>query len=109
MGLSDIKGERVLEVIADLVEPLANIAGDERVFALFDQSGDDLPTKAKKALPVLLKEHKDDLIAVLSTVKGVSAKEYAESMTFSSVLGDVYAIITDEELLSFLSSPKTTA
>ena len=35
MKLSDIKGDRTLEVIADLVDPIANIAEDEDTFALF--------------------------------------------------------------------------
>lgn len=35
MKLSDVKGDRTLEVIADLIEPICNIAEDENAAALF--------------------------------------------------------------------------
>ena len=35
MRLSDIKGERTLDVIAEIIEPIANIAEDEAAAELF--------------------------------------------------------------------------
>ena len=35
MRLSDIKGDRVFDVIADIIAPIANIAADETASALF--------------------------------------------------------------------------
>ena len=35
MKLSDVKGDRTLEVIADLIEPICTIAEDENAAALF--------------------------------------------------------------------------
>ena len=35
MRLSDIKGDRVFDVIADIIDPIANIASDETASALF--------------------------------------------------------------------------
>ena len=35
MKLSAIHGERVFDVIADIIEPIANIAGDEKASAMF--------------------------------------------------------------------------
>ena len=38
MKLSEIKGERALEVLADLIEPVAEILGDKEIVAVL-QSG----------------------------------------------------------------------
>ena len=35
MRLSDVRGERTLDVIADLIGPIAEIASDEEAAALF--------------------------------------------------------------------------
>ena len=37
MKLSDIKGERTLDVIAEIIEPIANIAADQTAAALFQR------------------------------------------------------------------------
>ena len=35
MRLSDVKGERTLDVIADIIDPIANIAEDKEASELF--------------------------------------------------------------------------
>ena len=35
MRLSDIQGERVFDVIADIIDPIANIAEDDAASAMF--------------------------------------------------------------------------
>ena len=107
MGLSEIRGERVFEVIAELAEPVANITADDKVMALFEKGKGDsakIQEKAKEAVPALMKDHKDDMVAILSAIKGTTPKEYLESVTLPSLLADVYGVITDNELLAFLSS-----
>lgn len=111
MKLSDIKGERVFDVIAEVTDPLYRIASDEAVIGAFQgaaqASGADGKTDYAKALrgivPVLLKTHRDDLVAILSAVNGVTAEEYLEGLTMPKLFGDVYDVLTDEELLGFLA------
>lgn len=111
MKLSDIKGERVFDVIAEVTDPLYRIASDEAVMGAFrgaaKASDDDGKTDYAKALrgivPVLLKTHRDDLVAILSAVNGVAAEEYLEGLTMPKLFGDVYDVLTDEELLGFLA------
>lgn len=110
MRLSDVEGDRTLDVIADLIEPVANIAEDPKLKKLFEHeegSEDELRKKVKGQLvasvPGLLRSHKADVIAILAALKGVSAKEYAEGMSLGSLLKELYELITDEELLAFLS------
>ena len=104
MRLSDIKGDRVFDVIADIIDPIANIASDETASALFKR--EKLPEgmtakaflleRARKAVPALLKGHKGDIIAVLATIEGVSANDYRSSLTLAKLMHDTAELLTDE-------------
>jgi len=112
MRLSEIKGDRVFEVIADIIEPVCNIAQDKDAASLFDRSekrpdgvsaNDFALNKVKRAVPKLMRSHKDDLVAILSAVEGVDPEEYREGLTMPKLIQGVYEIMTDEDLLAFLS------
>ena len=104
MRLSDIKGDRVFDVIADIIDPIANIASDETASALFKR--EKLPEgmtakaflleRARKAVPALLKGHKSDIITVLATIEGVSADDYRASLTLAKLMQDTVELLTDE-------------
>lgn len=110
MRLSEIKGDRVFEVIADIIEPVCNIAEDEEVRHLFikervpeGMTAEEfvLKTKVKKALPKLLRDHKADLVAILATLKGVTAQEYMGELSMATLMSDVADMLNDEELVAF--------
>ena len=104
MKLSDIHGERVFDVIADIIDPIANIASDETASALFKR--EKLPEgmtakaflleRARKAVPALLKGHKIDIITVLATIEGISADDYRASLTLAKLMQDTAELLTDE-------------
>lgn len=104
MRLSDIKGDRVFDVIADIIDPIANIASDETASAIFKR--EKLPEgmtekaflmeRARKAVPALLKGHKSDIITVLATIDGVSADDYRASLTLAKLMQDTAELMTDE-------------
>ena len=104
MILSDIKGDRVFDVIADIIDPIANIASDETASALFKR--EKLPEgmtaksflleRARKAIPALLKGHKSDIITVLATIEGISADDYRASLTLAKLMQDAAELLTDE-------------
>ena len=104
MRLSDIKGDRVFDVIADIIDPIANIASDETASALFKR--EKLPEgmtakaflleRARKAIPALLKGHKSDIIAVLATIEGVSAESYKGALNLVKLMRDATELLTDE-------------
>ena len=104
MRLSDIKGDRVFDVIADIIDPIANIASDERASSLFkrEKLPDGMTAKAflleraRKAVPALLKGHKGDIITVLATIEGVSADDYRASLTLAKLMQDTAELLTDE-------------
>ena len=104
MRLSDIKGDRVFDVIADIIDPIANIASDETASALFKReklpegmtAKEFLLERARKAVPALLRGHKSDIITVLATIEGVSADDYRESLTLAKLMQDAAELLTDE-------------
>lgn len=115
MKLSDIKGDRVLDVIADIIDPVANMAQDKDVAAMFERKAvpegmearDFFAQRMRKGLPVLLKSHKADIIAVMAAIEGVTPEQYAASLDLPKLFTDVMGIVTDDALLDFLSSSET--
>lgn len=117
MRLSDIKGERTLEVIAEIIDPISNIAEDEEASAMFKR--EKLPEgmtpnkfllkRARKSLPILLKNHKTDIIAILSSIDGVSAEEYAGALNLVKLAKDFIELLTDETFMTlFISAQSET-
>ena len=117
MRLSDIKGDRTLEVIAEIIDPIANIAEDEESSAMFKR--EKLPegmtakkflmNRVRKSLPVLLKDHKADIIAILSAIEGVSAEEYNGSLNLVKLVKDCTDLLTDEVFMElFISAQSET-
>ena len=115
MRLSDIKGDRTLEVIAEIIDPIANIAEDEEVSAMFKR--EKLPEgmtakkflmkRVRKSLPVLLKGHKADIIAILSAIEGVSAEEYNGSLNLVKLVKDCTDLLTDEVFMDLFISAQS--
>lgn len=111
MRLSDIKGDRAIDVIADLIEPVSNIATDDMSKGLFERR--ECPAgmtpeqftleRIKKNAPKLLKSHKDDLVSILSTIGGIPKEQYVKDMTLASVMVDIIELFSDSEFLGFLS------
>ena len=104
MRLSDIKGDRVFDVIADIIDPIANIAEDDTASALFKReklpegmtSKEFVTQRARKALPALLKGHKCDIIAILASIEGVSAESYKGALNLVKLMRDATELLTDE-------------
>ena len=115
MRLSDIKGDRVFDVIADIIDPIANIASDETASALFKR--EKLPEgmtakkflmkRVRKSLPVLLKGHKSDIIAILSAIEGVSAEEYSGALNLVKLVKDCTDLLTDEAFMELFISAQS--
>lgn len=111
MRLSDIKGERVFDVIADIIEPAYNIASDPDASRFFKREkapeGMDAKEygllKAKEVVPALMRNHKHDVAAILATIEGKEVDEYMQEVTMPSLIKGMYEMLTDEDLLPFLS------
>ena len=115
MRLSDIKGDRTLEVIAEIIDPIANISEDEEASDMFrrEKLPDGMTAKkflmnrVRKSLPVLLKGHKADIIAILSAIEGVSAEEYAGALNLVKLVKDCTDLLTDEAFMELFISAQS--
>ena len=115
MKLSDIKGERTFDVIADVIAPITNIAVDKEAAALLGKKkvpdGMEprvfLAERIKKSLPVLLKDHKRDVISIMAAIEGVSEREYAQSLTLVKLTKDCIELMTDEAFVQLFTSAQS--
>lgn len=116
MRLSDIKGERTLDVLADIIEPIANIAEDENAAKLFKR--EKLPKgmsakkylldRAKKSAPALLNSHKSDIIAIFAAIEGTSAEDYAESLNPIKLINDLVELLSDKTFTTLFISAQSS-
>ena len=118
MRLSDIKGDRTLEVIAEIIDPICNIVEDKEAMTMFRR--EKLPEgmepkkflmkRARKSLPALLKKHKGDIIAVLAAIEGVPAKQYQGALNLVKLFKDATDLLTDEAFAElFISAQSESA
>ena len=117
MKLSDIKGERSLDVIADLLDPIYSIASDKEAAKLFEKqklpkgvSKHDFGAKwLKECTTKILKAHKKECIDILSIIEGVTAEEYTENLNLVKLLTDVMDLISDEVFTSLFFSTEQSS
>ena len=111
MKLSELKGERAVEVIADLIAPIANIVDDQKNLQLFrfEKREGETDREAglrdfKEKIPNLLKTHKQDVLAILCAVNGANP----EDMSLTDIVEGVVELANDKDFQSlFLSSVST--
>lgn len=111
MKLSEIRGERTIDVIAAIIEPVAEIASDPEAAEMFSKKalpeGEDPKKYAvkriRKSAPALLKNHKKELIAILAAIKGVSEEEYAEKLNLVTLIHDLVELLSDEAFTSLFT------
>lgn len=112
MKLSDVKGDRTLDVIADLIDPIANIAQDKDVAKMFKrekvpegmEANEFFAQRMRAGMPALLRGHKRDIVAILATIEDVEPEKYAEEMNLVKLIRDFMELVTDETFLGFLAS-----
>lgn len=116
MRLSEIKGERVFDVIADLIEPVARIAEDKEAAKLFrreklakgETAMGALLKRIRASVPLLLRNHKKDLIEIMAALEGVPKEAYAEALSVPKLIADIFGLLNDNELLSLFGLAQTT-
>ena len=115
MKLSQIKGDRVIEVVADIIDPISNIAMDKKASELFNRATlpedtdpkEFLLKRIKSSVPYLLKEHKADIVAILAAISGESYEEYAAKLTIVKLLKDSTELLNDEDFKALFFSAQS--
>ena len=114
MKLSDIKGRRSLEIMADAMELAEIMSGDARLQAMMDdlkamqESGETAWVVLCRHAPALLRDERyaDRLISILAAASDMDVEEYERD---GEVLKDLFELITtDAEALGFLSGAAAT-
>lgn len=102
MKLSEIKGERALDVLADLIDPVAEIFGDKEIMTAL-QSG----KAPAKAIKLALKNHKRAVLDMMATIDGEDPETYQPSLfVLPKRLLD---LLNDPEVQQLFSSQETTS
>ena len=69
MRLSEIKDDRALDVLAEIIEPAAEIVSDAEVKKLYGEN-------KLKCAAYAIKNHKSAVMTILAAMDGVSVSEY---------------------------------
>lgn len=94
--LSEYKDEQALDMLADLIDPVVNIFGDEKV-ANFLRNGNNI-----KAVQIAIKNHSKDVITMLAILEGVPREEYhCNLLTLPKVLLNIF---NDPDLMGFFDA-----
>ena len=110
MKLSELKGERAVEVIADLIAPITNIAIDQQNLQLFraekreGETDRDMALRDfKEKIPKLLKTHKQDVLEIICAIN----EKNPEDMSIVDIIHDLLQLANDRDFLNlFLSAVK---
>lgn len=108
MKLSEVKGERAIEVIADIIQPITNIAVDQQNLKLFRMERHDGESEREAAIrdltgkiPALLRTHKADVLAILCAVNGTDPKD----LSIVDIIKGAVDLVNDKDFMSlFLSA-----
>ena len=100
MKLSDIKGEKALEIIADLIDPISVMVQDKGFKKVVD-TGSQLDV-----VKFLLKNHGKEIIIVLALINEKDPKTYEPSLVELPRL--VLDLINDPDIMSLFKSQSQT-
>lgn len=98
MKLSEIKGEEALDVLADLIEPVAMMMTDDEIQKIY-QSQPKL-----NLVKYIIKNHKSELIEIMAILERKDPKEYAKEVTILSLPKKLLELLNDEDLVSVFQS-----
>lgn len=111
MKLSEIKGERAIEVIADLIEPVTVIAsGDaiKKVFPIVPKEGETAEKAAMRSLkseiPGIVKGNKAEIAQIIGILEG----EEPEELSLAQIMKGLSEMITDKAFIQLFSSAVLT-
>ncbi len=100
MKLSDYKGEEALDVLADIIEPLALILADKEIGELAGKQGTPVIAYVKP----ILKNHKKEIIQILARIENETVEEFTPKMTVFTLPLKIVDLINDPEIANLFLS-----
>ena len=99
--ISEYKDEEALDLLADLIEPAAEIAQDKGLADAMREG------KRAKAVKLAIKNHKPEVMQILARIDGVPVEEFhCNVITLPIRLMD---ILNDDDFMAVFTSPEATA
>jgi hypothetical protein len=95
MKISDYKGEAALELLAEIIEPAAEIMTDKDVVGSFKKN-------KFKGISLAIKSHKAAIIRVMAAIDGIPVEEY--HCNVFTLPQKVLQILNDKELAELFIS-----
>ena len=114
MKLSELTTERAADVLCELTPYIANITGDKALLdeleKKFDRKGKSVAEmytfaahKYATLVPILLKDHREDVFGVLSVLNETELDKIAKQKVMET-MKQVRDLFQDKELLDFFKS-----
>lgn len=106
MKLSDVKGEKALDMLADLIDPASEIMADKEIKAVFQtrgKKGAEKPPKMR-AVKLALKKHKGAVMEILAALEGKDPDTYAKEVNILTLPMKLLDILNDKELMGLFTS-----
>ena len=94
--LSEFKDEEALDLLADLLDPCAEIFSDKELVGLI-RSGERI-----KAVSKAIKEYKTEVVEIMAALEGVKVEDYHYNVFTLPKM--VLNVINDKDLLDFFKS-----
>lgn len=99
MRLSEITGDKALEVVADLIEPVSEIVTDTEVSELLRK--DEKISACKR----ILKFHQSAVIEILAVLEGENPEDYKSKVNVLTLPRKLIDIINDRALMELFRLP----
>lgn len=93
MQLSEIKGESALDVLAELMEPIAEIMGDQEMIDLLQSEKPKL-----LAVNIAIKNHKDAVITALALLEQKEREEFLQELTLAKLPIMLLDVVNDPDI-----------
>ena len=93
--LSEYKNEEALDLLADILEPVAHIFADKDFV-------EQLQTNKMSAIQHVIRNHKSDVLMIMARLEGVSVEEY--QCTIFTLPMALINMLNDPDLIDFFKS-----
>lgn len=103
MKLSEIHGEQCLDILADLIEPIAEIMSDKDIAKAAREK-----TRAA-AVKIAIKNHKKAVIEIMAALEQKEPEEYAKEINLFILPAKVIEILNEPEIISLFQSQSQNA
>ena len=101
--LSEIKNEDALDVIAELLDPIAELSKDKEIMKPnIDEQGKKVRKSKLEIAQIAIKRHKGAVMKILATLDGEPLETY--SVNLIQLPLKIYELLNDEDMVAFFQS-----